>query len=153
MRKAPPRLRILDLGCGTGYVLHIARCLGHDVLGLDLGSEPVFDGTIALLKIPRVTHAIFAFQPLPDLGAPFDLITAHMTCFNRRADGSHWGVEEWEYFMKDAESRLTPTGRMQFDLNVLPDGRHMTDELRAFFLSRGARIERRRIFLPPRSEK
>ena len=50
------------------------------------------------------------FQPLPDLGAPFDLITAHMTCFNRRADGSHWGVAEWEYFVKDAESRLTPTG-------------------------------------------
>ena len=153
VRKAPPRLRILDLGCGTGYVLHIAQCLGHDVLGLDVAGEPVFDGTIALLKIPRINAAIYAFQPLPDLGAPFDLITAHMTCFNRRADGSHWGVEEWEYFMKDAESRLTPTGRMQFDLNVLPDGRHMTDELRAFFIAHGARIERRRVFLPPRSQK
>ena len=151
VRKAPPRLRILDLGCGAGYVLHIAKCLGHDVLGLDLGGDPVFDGIIALLKIPRVTHAIHAYEPLPDLSAKFDLITAHMTCFNRRDDGSHWGVEEWEYFMRDAESRLTPTGRMQFDLNVLDDGRHMTDELRAFFLARGARIERRRVFLPPRA--
>ena len=151
VRKAPPKLRILDLGCGTGYVLHIAKCLGHDVLGLDLDIEPVFTETLALLKIPRTVHAIRAYEPMPDLGAPFDLITAHMTCFNWHADGSHWGVEEWEYFMKDAESRLTPTGRMQFDLNVLPDGRHMTDELRAFFLARGARIERRRVFLPPRS--
>ncbi len=153
VRKAPPKLRILDVGCGTGYVLHIAKCLGHEVLGLDMDVEPVFTETLALLQIPRTVHEIKAYQPLPDLGAPFDLITAHMTCFNRRADGSHWGVEEWEYFMKDLETRLTPTGRMQFDLNVLPDGRHITDELRAFFLARGARIERRRIFLPPRSRK
>lgn len=150
IRKAPPRLRILDLGCGTGYFLHVAKCLGHDVLGLDLDVEPVFTGMLALLKIPRVVHAIHAFQPMPDLGAPFDLIAAHMTCFNRRADGSHWGVEEWEYFVKDAESRLSPTGRLQFDLNVLADGRHMTDEVREFFRARGARIERRRIYLPPR---
>jgi SAM-dependent methyltransferase len=151
VKKAPPRLRILDLGCGTGYFLHVAKCLGHDVLGLDLADEPVFIETLALLGIPRVIHGIHAFEPLPDLGAPFDLITAHMTCFNRRADGSHWGVEEWEYFVKDAESRLTPTGRLQFDLNVLPDGRHMTPEVRNFFLGKGARIERRRIYLPPRS--
>ena len=150
IRKAPPRLRILDLGCGTGYFLHVAKCLGHDVLGLDLDVEPVFTGMLALLKIPRTVHAIHAYQPLPDLGVPFDLITAHMTCFNRHADSSHWGVEEWEYFVKDAESRLSPTGRLQFDLNVLPDGRHMADDVREFFRSRGARIERRRIYLPPR---
>ena len=149
VRKAPPRLRILDVGCGTGYVLHIAKCLGHDVLGLDLDVEPVFKEMLALLKIPRVVHDIRAFQPMPDLGAPFDLITAHMTCFNRRADGSHWGVEEWDFYMRDAESRLTPTGRIQLDLNVLPDGRHMEDDVREFFLKRGARIERRRIYLPP----
>lgn len=151
LMKAPPRLRILDLGCGSGYFLHIAQCLGHDVLGLDLDAEPVFNETLRLLGIPRIVHAILAFQPLPDCGAPFDLITAHMTCFNRRADGSHWGVEEWEYFLRDASSRLTPTGRLQFDLNVLPDGRHMTSELKEFFLAKGARIDRRRIFLPPRS--
>lgn len=150
VRKAPPRLRILDLGCGTGYFLHVAKWLGHDVLGLDLDVEPVFTGMLSLLKIPRIVHAIHAFEPLPDLGTPFDLITAHMTCFNRRADGSHWGVEEWEYFVKDAESRLTPTGRLQFDLNILPDGRHMADDVRDFFRARGARIERRRIYFPPR---
>ena len=153
IKKAPPRLRILDLGCGTGYFLHVAKCLGHDVLGLDLDVEPVFTETLALLGIPRVVHAIHAFQPMPDLGAPFDLITAHMTCFNRRADGSHWGVEEWEWFLKDAESRLTSKGRLQFDLNVLPDGRHMTPEVRKFFRSKGARIERRRIYLPPRNSR
>ena len=150
LMKAPPRLRVLDLGCGSGYFLHIARCLGHDVLGLDLDVEPVFNETLRLLGVPRIVHCIQPFQPLPDTGAAFDLITAHMTCFNRRADGSHWGVEEWEYFLGDACSRLTPSGRLQFDLNVLPDGRHMTPELKKFFLSKGARIDRRRVFLPPK---
>jgi len=153
VKKAPPRLRILDLGCGTGYFLHVAKCLGHDVLGLDLDVEPVFTETLALLGIPRVVHAIQADQPLPPLGAQFDLITGHMTCFNRLPDGSHWGAKEWEFLLKDAESRLTSTGRLQFDLNVLPDGRHMTPEVRDFFLGKGARIERRRIYLPPKSQR
>lgn len=151
LKKAPPRLRILDVGCGTGYFLHIAHCLGHDVLGLDLDVEPIFTETLSLLGIPRTVHAIQAFQALPDLGDPFDLITAHMTCFNRRADGSHWGVEEWKFFLKDAESRLAPSGWIQLDLNILPDGRHMTPELRQFFIARGARIDRRRVYLPPHS--
>ncbi|MEQ1851582.1 MAG: class I SAM-dependent methyltransferase [Chthoniobacteraceae bacterium] len=151
--KAPPRLRILDLGCGSGYFLHIARCLGHDAVGMDLDTEPVFNETLRLLGIPRIVHAILPFQPLPEMGAPFDLITAHMTCFNRRADGSHWGVEEWDYFLKDAESRLTPGGRIQLDLNVLPDGRHMAPDVKQFFLGRGARIDRRRVFFPPRTSR
>jgi hypothetical protein len=37
------------------------------------------------------------------------------------------------------------------DLNILPDGRHMAEDVRDFFLSHGAAIERRRIYLPPRS--
>ena len=64
IRKAPPRLRILDLGCGTGYVLHIAKCLGHDVLGLDLDVEPVFTETLTLLKIPRFP------EPAAEVTAP-----------------------------------------------------------------------------------
>ena len=123
------------------------------MLGLDVDWEPVFNEFLRLLGIPRIVHIILPFQPLPDLGAPFDLITAHMTCFNSRADGSHWGVEEWEYFLGDVSPHLTPAGRVQFDLNVLPDGRHMTPELKKFFLEKGARIDRRRIFLPPRSAR
>jgi SAM-dependent methyltransferase len=149
LRKAPPRLRILDIGCGSGYFLHIAKCLGHDVLGIDIDKEPIFRETMALLGLRRVTHRIEPFQPLPDTGAPFDLITAHMTRFNWHDDETPWGPSEWEFFLNDLASRLTPGGRLQFDLNALPDGRHMEPELRQFFLSRGARIDRRRIHLKP----
>src|SRR5207248_2463375 len=33
--------RILDLGCGAGYFLHIAQLLGHKGLGLDLDYLPM----------------------------------------------------------------------------------------------------------------
>jgi SAM-dependent methyltransferase len=149
IRKAPPRLRILDIGSGSGYFLHVLKCLGHNVLGMDIDTEPVFRETFALLKLPRVIHRIEPFQPLPDIGAKFDIITGHMTCFNRRADGSHWGREEWEYFLNDLQSHLQPGGKIQFDLNPLRDGRHMESDLRKYFLSLGARVDRRKVYLTP----
>lgn len=149
LKKAPPRLRILDIGCGSGYFLHIAKCLGHDVLGLDLDREPIFRETISLLGLQRMIHRIEPFQVLPETGPPFDLITAHMTRFNWHEDGTPWGTGEWEFFLNDLASRLTPRGRLQFDLNALPDGRHMEPELRQYFFSKGARIDRRRINLKP----
>ncbi len=147
IRKAPPRLRILDIGSGSGYFLHILKCLGHDVLGMDIDHEPVFRETFALLKIPRVIFRIEPFQPLPDLGQKFDIVTAHMTCFNRRADDTHWGREEWEYFLKDLQTHLNPGGKIQFDLNPLRDGRHMDPALRDWFKSIGAKIDRRKVYL------
>ncbi len=149
LKKAPPRSRILDIGCGSGYFLHVAKCLGHDVLGLDIDSEPIFRETIALLGLRRIVHRIEAFKALPDTGPPFDLVTAHMTCFNRFEDGTPWRAKEWEFFLQDVASRLAPAGRLQLDLNVLPDGRHMEPELREYFLAKGARIDRRRIYLKP----
>lgn len=147
--KAPPKLRILDIGSGSGYFLHIARCLGHDVLGMDVDTEPVFRETFELLKLPRRIFRIEPFQPLPDLGASFDLVTGHMTCFNRRADDTHWGKEEWGYFLKDVLKHLNPGGKIQFDLNPLRDGRHMEPELKEYFISLGAEIDRRKVYLTP----
>lgn len=151
IRKAPPKMRIFDIGSGTGYFLHICKCLGHDVLGMDIDREVIYEETFKLMGLPRIIHCIKPYQTLPDTGAPFDLITAHMTCFNFYEDGSPWGIPEWEFFLKDLFSRLTPTGKVQFDLNVLRDGRHMTPELKAYFQSLRAHIDRRRVFLmPPR---
>ncbi|MGA7215548.1 MAG: class I SAM-dependent methyltransferase [Terrimicrobiaceae bacterium] len=149
LRKAPPRLRILDIGCGCGYFLHIAKCLGHDVLGLDIDREPIFREMVSLLGLERIVHRIEPFQALPDTGAPFDLITSHMTRFNWLDNDAPWGIKEWEFFLNDTASRLTPNGRLQFDLNALPDERHMERELRQYFRSKGARIDRRRIYLKP----
>lgn len=149
IRKAPPKLRILDIGSGSGYFLHILKCLGHDVLGMDIDTEPVFRETFALLRLPRIIWRIEPFQPLPDLGGKFDFITGHMTCFNRRADGTHWGQEEWQYFLNDLLKHLKPGGNIQFDLNPLRDGRHMEPALRDWFKSIGGKIDRRKVYLTP----
>jgi len=147
IRKAPPQLRILDIGSGSGYFLHVLRCLGHDVLGMDIDTEPVFRETFALLKLPRFIYRIEPFEPLPDLGDKFDLITGHMTCFNRRADDTHWGKEEWDFFLHDLVRHLKPGGKIQFDLNPLRDGRHMEPELKKYFQSLGAKVDRRKVYL------
>jgi len=153
IKKAPPKLRILDIGSGSGYFLHIARCLGHDVQGMDIDIEPVFRETFALLELPRLIHRIEPFQPLPDLGKPFDVITGHMTCFNRRADNTHWGKAEWDYFLHDLLKHLKPGGKIQFDLNPLRDGRHMEPELKKYFKGLGAKIDRRKVYLTPPFKK
>src|SRR4029077_2921976 len=66
------RKRILDIGSGTGYFLHICRFLGHDVVGLDIDILPMYREMIQLLGLKRVVWEIEPFRPLPDLGRPFD---------------------------------------------------------------------------------
>ena len=144
--RAPPVQRVLDIGSGAGWFLFIAKCLGHDPIGLDIDVIPMYRETFALLELPRVLHRIEPYQSLPNLGARFDLITAHMTCFNLYPDGTHWGPEEWGFFLADLGKRLRPGGRVHLDLNPAPDGSHMASDLRKFFLKCGARVDRRRVF-------
>jgi SAM-dependent methyltransferase len=142
---------ILDLGCGGGFFLYICQQHGHRCLGLDLEWFPVFTDLLNLMQVERKTWEIKAFDPLPDLGRKFDWVTAFSTGFNR-VKKKPWRVPEWQFFLDDVEKRLRPGGRMFFALN--PEGRggrYYDEELREFFLKRGARIERERIFFPGRS--
>lgn len=111
------QMRILDLGCGTGYFLAVARHLGHEVIGLDLADSAVFNDFITLLKIPRVEHNITPFTPMPQFGMQFDLITAHLVRFNWIDRGQGWTFKEWRYFLDDCRSRLAPSGRIRLVLN------------------------------------
>jgi SAM-dependent methyltransferase len=137
---------ILDLGCGGGFFLYICQHYGHSCLGLDLEWFPVFTDLLNLMKVERRTWEIKAFEPLPDLGRKFDWITAFSTGFNR-VKKKAWRVPEWEFFLNDLQRHLTPNGKVFFALN--PEGRggrYYDAELGEYFLSRGARIERERIF-------
>jgi SAM-dependent methyltransferase len=129
--RSPPR-RILDLGCGTGYFLMVARQWGHDVLGLDIDHHEIFNEVTRMAGVPRVVHRIVPFEPLPDLGESFDLITAYMVKFNHRSRDNHWGTAEWDYFLKDCRSRLRPGGTMLLRLNR---GKHSEHS----FISQGTR--------------
>lgn len=139
---------LLDLGCGGGFFLYICQQLGHRCLGLDLEWYPVFTDLLNLLEVERKTWEIKAFDPLPVLGRKFDWITAFSTGFNR-VKKSPWRVAEWEFFLSDLGKHLHPGGKIFFALN--PEGRggrYYDATLREFFLSRGAQIERERVFFP-----
>jgi SAM-dependent methyltransferase len=146
--RAPP-LRILDLGCGAGYFLYVCRLFGHDALGLDTDDEPLFRGTLELLHVRRVVFRIEPEVPLPNLGQRFDLVTAHRVCFNRirrapNTEPSEWTPDNWRFFIGDIRTRLlAPKGRLLLDFNPRRDGcSFFSPELRACFLSQGARIFR-----------
>ena len=137
--------RILDLGCGAGYFLHIAQLLGHKGLGLDLDYLPMFAEITRLLGVRRVISRIEPLTPLPDLGGRFDLITGFMICFNNHKQPDLWDVPEWEFFLDDLAKYLAPRGRVWLELNREYDGTFYTPELREFFALRGAKIDEHKI--------
>jgi SAM-dependent methyltransferase len=137
--------RILDLGCGAGYFLYIAQLLGHSGLGLDMDRLAMFREITRLLGVRRVVRRIEAFQPLPDFGQKFDLITAFMICFNNHKMPGLWKVPEWEFFLDDLAKHLTPRSRVWLELNQEYDGTFYTPELKELFERRGARIEQHKI--------
>jgi SAM-dependent methyltransferase len=141
--RSPP-LRILDLGCGSGFFLYICQLFGHEVVGIDRDTNPLFRGTTDLLKVRRVVAEIDPGFPLPDLGQKFDLITAYRICFQRlgRLDNGgwkEWSPKEWEFFLNDIRSRfLSPNGRLLLAFNPRPDGTYFDPDVRSYFESQGA---------------
>ncbi len=137
--------RILDLGCGAGYFLHIAQLLGHSGVGLDMDRLAMFREITRLLGVHRVVQRIEAFRPLPNVGQKFDVITAFMICFNNHKMPGLWGVPEWEFFLDDLAKHLTLRGRVWLELNQEYDGTFYTPELKEFFEKRGAKIDEQKV--------
>ena len=142
------RQRLLDLGCGGGFFLFILKQLGHEVLGLDVNERHLYRELVELFALPRVIWMIKPFEPLPDLGSRFDWITAFSISFDRAVSGRpRWGARVWNFLLEDLQQRhLTPGGKMYFELNPGVSGNFYTPELRDFFVRRGAKVERERVF-------
>ena len=143
---------ILDLGSGAGYFLFVNKVLGHTGLGIDVDNVPLYREMFALFGLKRVVHRIEKFKPLPDTGAQYDWLTAFSISFDSPAKYGPWGVAEWDYFLQDARRHLRPGGRIFLDLNPRNDGSFYSHELREFFLSQDATIDRRSklLFAPKR---
>ena len=140
---------ILDIGSGAGYFLYICRWLGHRTVGLDIADVPLFAEMFQALGLQRVIARVEAFQPLPAFERKFDLITAFMICFNGHKSPALWGPKEWSFFLDDLETRLNPGGRIRLGFNREDDGNFFTEELRRFFVDRGAEIDLHRVTLRP----
>ena len=141
---------VLDLGCGGGFFLFILQQLGHSCLGLDIDAYPLFTELLDLFRVERRVWAIRPYEPLPDLGRKFDLITAFSIDFNRESKRDWWwGPPEWAFFLDDLKCHLNPCGRIFLGLNPKGDGKYYTAELREFFINRGASVERENVAFSP----
>ena len=60
-----------------------------------------------------------------------------------------WGPPEWAFFLDDLKGHLNPGGRIFLGLNPGKNKEFYTPELRDFFLSRGAAVERENVLFPP----
>jgi SAM-dependent methyltransferase len=139
--------QILDLGCGAGFFLFLLKRIGHSVLGFDKDDSPLFRELLDVFGVPRQVGAVKPFEPLPDFGRKFDWITAFSIGFDRyRPGGGRWSQKEWDFLLRDLQRHLAPGGKIYLALNPFPNGEYWTAELRDFFASRGADIERERIF-------
>ncbi|MEP6777513.1 MAG: hypothetical protein ABI944_03605 [Chthoniobacterales bacterium] len=139
------RRRILDIGSGTGYFLYICGLLGHNAVGIDLDDMPMFNEMTRLLGVKRIVWRIEPFVPLPDLGPPFDVITAHMICFNGHKSDKLWTTAEWDFFLNDLARHLSPRGRVWLEFNREFDGTCYSPQLEDFFKTRGAEINSHRV--------
>jgi len=145
LQSGPP-LNILDIGCGAGYFLFIAQVQGHRGLGLDVAGIPVFDAMVDLFGVPRIIYTIKAFEPIPDLGSKFDLITGFSTSFHGKREHSWcWGAKEWDFFIADLKGHLKPEARIFFGLNPIDGDTYYTTEILNVFARHGAEVERENV--------
>jgi hypothetical protein len=134
-------LHILDIGTGVGYFPVVCKYYGHTAVAMDRDGNRVFEDVTRWLDVDRRSHEITAFQPLPDLGRKFDLVTAFMVNFDRYEPPAYkpWGFREWEYFLSDlARNHLTENGRLVLLLN---DHTLTVPGIAQFFAAHGARVD------------
>lgn len=143
----PPSRTILDLGCGAGFFLFLAKQFGHDGVGVDVADFSLSNELIDLFGVSRVIGRIRAFRALPDFGHQFDLITAFSSAFGRSEDESRgWTIEEWEFFLKDLDRYRAPGSDVLLEINSGKDKRYFPAEVREFFVKRGANVEGERVW-------
>lgn len=134
LNRAQPQ-NILDIGAGFGYFPYVAKFYGHNVIGIDLPGDTLFNKASDYLNIDRRDHRIDSNTPMPSYGVKFDLITAFQICFNGHIEGEVWGEDEWAFFLNDLfENHVNAGGRVYLGLNWSPhiDG-WIPEEVRALF--------------------
>ena len=125
--------RVLDVGCGTGYFLAVCRSEGHDVLGIDLDDEPLYNEMVDFLDLPRVVHRVTQADPLPVLDGSFDIISAFEVVFSfgRPPETEPWDGRRWLRLFEAWAQALAPGGRIVIGFNRDPrTGRFYPPELR-----------------------
>lgn len=114
------RKRVLDIGCGPGYYLAVCRSQGHEVLGIDLDDQPLYNEMVDFLEIPRIVHRVTPAAPLPDLEGTFDVVSAYGVVFNfdPAPARTSWSAEAWIGALDRFVSILAPGGTLIIGFNA-----------------------------------
>lgn len=144
-----PKRALLDIGTGAGYVPYLSARFGHSALAADLNDSVVFNEMIEFLGVDRRTWRVEPFQPAPDFGRRFDLVTGFAVDFDTSgcSGEDRWLRPQWKYFLEDlARNHMDPAGRMVFAIKRFKGGtgasRYDAD-LFDYFASVGARFPRK----------
>jgi len=132
------RRYVLDLGAGFGYFLLVCRELGHDVQGVDL-PNPIYQAVTKALGVPIVEQGIEPRSSLP-VSPPYDVVTAHMVCFNGHGTAALWGTREWTPFLNRVIGAT-----LHLELNREKDGTLFPPRVAELFGDRGAVINGRHV--------
>jgi SAM-dependent methyltransferase len=101
--------RVLDAGCGNGYLSRMLAERDATVVGVEPG-QSLFDFAVEKEReSPRGIHYVQAdLCALPDLGAPFDAVVASMVLGN---------IPDWTTAMAACVHALKPGGLFVFTTN------------------------------------
>jgi SAM-dependent methyltransferase len=101
-------LRVLDAGCGEGYLARILAARGARVTGADI-AENLLDRARAQDPGGAITWRLGDLSlPAPDLAGQFDLAASHLVIND---------VPDYEGFLATVAAALTPGGRYILSMN------------------------------------
>jgi len=105
--------RLLDLGCGTGFMIDLVHDLVDEVVGIDV--TPAMMAQVA--NYPNVTLYRSAAEHMPFAGAIFDVVSAYSFLDH---------LDDYRPVLAEASRVLKPGGIFYADLNP---NKHFTDNL------------------------
>ncbi|APG47161.1 class I SAM-dependent methyltransferase [Phaeobacter porticola] len=104
-----PGARVLDAGCGPGYVAACASLLGAEVKGIDF-SQGMIDAAKA--RFPHLEFALADVEEVPEPDQCFDMVLSNIVLFH---------VTDPARAIREAHRLLKPGGRFVFSQWLGPD--------------------------------
>ena len=113
LNQTPP-LRLLDLGCGFGWLCLAGHVLGHDVAGVNEFRPEVQSAWRIMPQRPLDFHTIAPNVKISPYRAGFDLITLNGVNFHQ----PRWNPTSLRALMSDLFDRLSENGRIECFWNI-----------------------------------
>lgn len=120
--------RILDVGCGTGYLTHLIAEAGADVLGIDSAASMIEKARKEYPALPFSVEDITAFSS----AQPFDAVFSNAVL--------HWVLNK-EAAARCIYAALKPGGRLVLEMGGKDNVKGIVDALRSSLAQRGYDIQ------------